>query len=323
MDAELVWSGKYAADGTRRSAPRVVRPLTLMEGPGGAPSRLVLGDNLEVMASLESELSGKVDLVYIDPPFATGVSRGDYGDRWPTGAYLSMLSDRIELIHALLSERGSLVVHVDWRAAAHVRLLLDERFGAQSFRSEIVWHYQSGGRARAHYPRKHDTLLWYARGAEPWFRAEGCSEPRGVCPQCGTAREKWNNLKREVDDDGRVYRTIRSAGRLYRYYDDEPTLASDVWLGISHLQQKDPERTGWATQKPERLLARIVETHSPPGGLVADVFCGSGTTLAVAERLGRRWLGCDLEPRAIDTAARRLRQIEGSQPFDVMCCTGS
>ena len=138
--------------------------------------------------------------------------------------------------------------------------------------------------------------------------------PRGVCPTCGAARDHWNHLRRHVDADGRVYRTIRSAGRVYRYYDDEPTLPPDVWLDVNHLQQRDPERLGYPTQKPEALLRRIVAACSEPGQVVADFFCGSGTTLAAAQRLGRRWLGVDCSPAAVAIAAARLGRLVDAPP---------
>jgi len=106
-----------------------------------------------------------------------------------------------------------------------------------------------------------------------------------------------------------VYRTVKSAGKVYRYYDDEPTMPSDTWIGINHLQQKDPERVGYPTQKPERLLERVICGATREGGLVADFFCGSGTTAVVAGRLGRRWIACDESPAAVGLAAGRLRQL--------------
>ena len=133
--------------------------------------------------------------------------------------------------------------------------------------------------------------------------------PRGRCARCGSQLSQWNHLKRNVDGDGRVYRTVKSAGKLYRYYDDQPTTPSDTWIGINHLQQKDPERVGYPTQKPERLLERVICGVTRPGGVVADFFCGSGTTAAVAGRLGRRWIACDQSPAAVALTAARLRRL--------------
>lgn len=126
------------------------------------------------------------------------------------------------------------------------------------------------------------------------FNVEGASYPRNKCQACGSIIDKWNNLKKNIDENGRVYRTIKSAGKIYKYYDDEPVLLPDVWFDISHIQQKDPQRTGYATQKPEALLERIIKASSNPGDLVCDFFGGSGTTAAVAEKLGRRWIIGDI-----------------------------
>jgi len=193
-----------------------------------------------------------------------------------------------------------------------VKVALDRIFGYDKFRNEIVWHYGSGGRARNFFPRKHDVILWYTRSRRWYFNGPAVAVPRDRCRECGTQRQKWNNLRRCVDENGRTFRTIKSAGKIYRYYDDEPTLPADVWLGINHLQQKDPERLGYPTQKPEALLQRIVLAASRPNDLVADFFCGSGTTLAVAQKLGRRWLGCDSAPAAVAVVCKRLEMIEAS-----------
>jgi DNA modification methylase len=345
---ELIWPGKYNADGSRREAEPLGAPLELLEiHNGGAAeltgwtNQLIRGDNLAAMQALHAEFKGRIDLIYIDPPFAAGdermgtttIANGDadgpalleqpaYRDRWAegVGSYLAMIAPRLDSMRELLADSGSLFVHVDYRLSAHLRLLLDECFGPAAFRNEIIWHYHSGGAARTHYPRKHDAILWYARGPAPFFDPRASSAPRNRCPECGGASEQWNHLKKHIDADGRVYRTIRSAGKVYRYYDDEPALIPDVWLGVNHMQQKDPERTGYPTQKPERLLQRIVAAHSPEGGLVADFFCGSGTALAAAERLGRRWLGCDVGRLAVHTARKRLRGIDGGRPFGLFRC---
>jgi len=369
---ELVWPGKYNEDGTLKEVPRVSLPFQVIEtvnesratreekkekGPllfdiykgkegdtfeEGWKNKLIWGDNLLVMGSLLEKFAGKIDLIYIDPPFATEADFNfiakvgedgfelekdqsileelAYRDTWGSGtySYLAMFFPRLRTMYELLSPKGSLVVHVDYRLVSQIRLLLDEVFGAQYFRNEIVWHYHSGGISQEFFPRKHDSLLWYSKGKIPYFDPKQASVPRNVCQECGTILDKWNNLKRQIDKDGRVYRTIKSAGKVYFYYDDELTLAPDVWLGINHLQQKDPERTGFLTQKPERLLHRLIGTLSTEGGLVADFFCGSGTTLAVAEKLGRRWIGCDLGRWGIHTTRKRLLGIEDCKPFEVL-----
>jgi site-specific DNA-methyltransferase (adenine-specific)/adenine-specific DNA-methyltransferase len=163
------------------------------------------------------------------------------------------------------------------------------------------------------FARKHDIIYYYCKG-DHVFNVDGASYPRNRCQACGNIIEKWNNLKKEVDENGRTFRTIKSAGKIYRYYDDEPVLLPDVWFDISHIQQKDPQRTGYATQKPEALLERIVKASSNPGDLVLDVFGGSGTTAAVAEKLGRRWITCDIGKPASLVMRKRFIDQE-VQPF--------
>lgn len=304
---------------TRLQSGELIALPLVSQGPpvqGGTlpPDRLVLGDCLEVMRRLPP---ASIDLIYVDPPFATGrrfdglSKRGErvaFSDVWTggLGEYLAWLRPRLAGMWGLLRPSGNLVVHLDWRAVHGAKLLLDELFGARNFRNELIWHYGSGGRARRFFHRKHDVLLWYSRTGRWQFHGDRVSVPRDRCPQCGTRREQWNHLKRHEDADGRVYRTIRSAGKVYRYYDDEPAVPPDVWTDISHLQQKDPERQGYPTQKPEALLHRVISALSAPGDRVADFFCGSGTTCAVAQELGRRWIGCDISAAAVELARRRL-----------------
>ncbi len=273
-----------------------------------------MGDCLVLMEHLPS---ASVDLIYVDPPFATGrqqdgtaraVGTLSYSDVWEGGldSYLPWLRVRLAQMHRLLKRTGSLFLHLDWRAVHHAKVICDELFGESNFRNEIIWHYGSGGRAKRFFHRKHDVILWYSRTGSWRFFPDAVSVPRNRCPGCGVERDQWNHLKRHTDTDGRVYRTIRSAGKIYRYYDDAPTVPADVWMDVSHLQQKDPERLGYPTQKPEALLRRIIAATTEPGDRVADFFCGSGTTLAVAQELGRRFLGCDASPAAVALTAERL-----------------
>jgi site-specific DNA-methyltransferase (adenine-specific) len=298
---ELTWAGK------RRECPALARSFVERERHGENPAnRLIQGDAVAVLAALGES----VDLVAIDPPFATGRDFDAYSDRLPPGEYLQLLRDVFVLSHRLLLPTGSLYVHLDYRAAPYARLLLDEVFGGDHLQNEIVWAYATGGRTRRAFPAKHDTILAYRRGPEPYFDADSVGVVRGEV--------RRNHMKREVDESGRAYRTIRSAGKVYRYYDDERVLPPDVWSDIAHLQQKDPERTGYPTQKPERLLERIVRASCPPGGLVVDCFCGSGTTAVVAEKLGRRWIASDVGEVAIATTRQRLLHLPGCSGFSVL-----
>ncbi|MCP4591844.1 MAG: site-specific DNA-methyltransferase [bacterium] len=254
---------------------------------------LIHGDNLPLMSSLPDE---SCDLIYLDPPFNTGKTRGSrsgacYSDRWPGGArtYLDFLLPRLEQCHRLLSRQGSLYVHLDWRSVHHVRIELDRIFDADNLLNEIVWSYRTGGRPTRSFARKHDSILLYAKSAgDHVFHLQ-----RG-----GDYRTEGLNR----DSRGRPYKNTRN-GRLY-FHPDGPAL-TDVW-DIPFLSTVSSERTGYPSQKPEALLERIVRASSDPGDLVADFFCGSGTTCAVAARLERRWLGCDSSADAVAIAAQRL-----------------
>ena len=252
------------------------------------------GDNLAYMAGLPD---GACDLIYIDPPFGTQRRRStaqsphSYGDSWPGGAkpYLAFMMPRLQQCHRLLARHGTLYVHLDYRVAHYIRIQLDTIFGERNFLNEIIWHYRTGGLPRRWFGRKHDTILMYARqlGAHRFRVLRG-----GVFRTDGLS----------LDPEGRPYKNTRK-GRLY-FHADGPAL-TDVW-DIPFLSTVARERTSWPTQKPLALLERIIQASSIPGDLVADFFCGSGTTLVAAKRLGRRYLGCDVAKPAVAIAKNRL-----------------
>lgn len=258
-------------------------------------SRLHCGDNLTCMARLRD---GCCDLIYADPPFfadrKTGGTRGGFSRAW-TGelnGYLAFLRPRLEQMHRLLSERGSLYVHLDGHVVHYVKVMLDEVFGRCNFLNEIIWHYHTGGVARRWFGRKHDTILLYARhrGLHTFTtQREGHYRTDGLC----------------YDEQGRPYKSTRK-GRVY--FNQAGPAMTDVW-DVPFLSTVSLERTGWPTQKPEALLERVILASSNPGDMVADFFCGSGTTLVVAKRLGRRYLGCDIAPGAIEIARQRLAGV--------------
>ena len=292
-------------------------------GGGDGPEGLFcLGDAVENLEALLPEYEGKVKLVYMDPPFMTGdrffmrvrvgeeqwrKGRGGmaleaFSDKLNREEYLSMLRQVLTLCHRLLSDTGMVFVHIDYRAHPHVRLLLDEIFGEENLLNEIIWVYQSGGRSVNHFSRKHDVILFYRKTAKYDFNIEAVKSV--------PAQPKPNHMRRHVDPDGRVYRSIRANGRVYTYYDDEPVAPTDVWQDLSHLQQKDPERTGYDAQKPLALLERIVKCASRPGEWVLDPFAGSSTTLEAAKRGDRRFIGIDRCPLTVNIARRRLAGAE-------------
>ena len=321
---ELVLPSKDVSGFFKGSMPQIPNAFTMAGGSGEWMSRLIYGDNLLAMQALLAgdaqtglpSLRGKVDLIYIDPPFdskadyrtkislpgtdiqqkPTVIEQFAYADTWEQGtiSYLKMIYPRLVLMKELLSDRGSIYVHIDWHIGAYVKVIMDDVFGKDNLLNEIIWHYQSGGVPERSFSKKHDIIYFYKKSKDYNFNSTNATFPRNICQICGNKTEKWNNLKKEIDVDGRIYRTIKSAGKIYKYYDDEPVLLPDVWYNISHIQQKDPQRTGYATQKPEALLERIIKASSNEGDLVCDFFGGSGTTAAVAERLGRRWITCDI-----------------------------
>lgn len=269
--------------------------------------RLHGGDNSAWMTTLPE---GGCDLIYVDPPFLTGRVQGStqrpetqFDDRWYGGLdeYLAFLTPRLEQMRRLLSDRGSLYVHLDWRTSHHVRLVLDELFGADAFLNEIIWSYRSGGRGGSWFARKHDTILLYAK--QPGSHI--FNQQRG-------GRYRTEGLK--IDDDGRPYKTT-TKGRVY-FHPDGPAI-TDVWE-IPILSTVSRERRGSPSQKPEALLERIIEASSDPGSTVGDFFCGSGTTPVVAARLGRRFLGCDSNAAMLDITRRRLAElgVEVADEFD-------
>ena len=283
-------------------------------------NRLIYADKQTLLPALLEAFSNTVNLIYIDPPFMTGrtFNQGNkiaYRDTWRNNLdlYLQWLYETFILLHQLLTPDGSLYVHLDWRTSHYAKLLLDEIFSTRAltkgagFKNEIIWHYQSGGRAKKYYARKHDTILLYTKSDRYCFHSELIGEKRGT--------QRRNHMRKEVGEDGRTFWTIRSGNRVYRYDEDHQMSLPDVWSDISHLHQKDPERTGYATQKPEALLERILLASSNENDLILDCFCGSGVTPIVAERLGRRWIASDWSEQAITTTKARLLLQQLQRPF--------
>lgn len=373
---ELVWPGKYDDEGNLIPPRRVSLPFQVIErvnetratrekreeeraghvatlfdywraeeaqraAPGdGWRNKLIWGDNLYVMGSLLEHFAGKVDLIYIDPPFATGadfsftarvgsenvlkeqslLEEKAYRDTWGRGvdSYLAMMYERLALMRDLLSEHGSIYLHLDWRMAFHMRCVLDEVFGSGNFQNDIVWHYSGWNKPnKTNFNRRHDIILYYSKGTEPTFHGYGIPyESKGA--YLATRKQKLY-----VDEDGREYTldTRNGGRRQVKVYVDEALSrgqpADDVW-DLDKINNSSREALGYATQKPEALLERVIEASSNDDSLVADLFCGSGTTLAVAEKLGRRWIGCDLGRYAIHTTRKRLMDIPGCRPFELL-----
>jgi DNA modification methylase len=264
---------------------------------------VVLGDNLDIMRRLPD---GCIDLIYADPPFFTQRPRAMRGangshafdDAWPGGieGYLAWLRPRFVEMRRLLRPAGVLYVHCDWHAGHYIKVELDRIFGAERFQNEVVWHYGLGAaNARRHFLRKHDTIFVYRRGL-----AATLNLLRGAPTPAMLAKYSHHDAR------GRY---MMSRGR--RYYMNGGKPLDSVWE-VPSIAATSRERLGYPTQKPEALLERIVLASSHEGDMVADFFCGSGTTAAVAKRLGRRWFASDSSPEAVRMTRRRLARVRAS-----------
>jgi len=298
----------------------------------GWTNKLIWGDNKLILSSLangpirdEIEKEGGIKLIYIDPPFAVGADFGfnieingekaekkqsiieeiAYRDTWGKGisSYLSMMYERLKLMHNLLAEDGSIYVHIDWRVASYMRMLLNDIFGDENFRNEIIWHYDIGTAPKTDFKRKHDNILRYVKSSNKIL-----FNPIIIPPK---------NLDRydQTDSDGRQFMVRGDTGKLV--YADEGQIEDDVWtfykgdfLRTLNSMSDERRQIGYPTQKPEALLERIIKASSNEGDLIADFFCGSGTTAAVAEKLGRKWITTDLGRFSIHTARKRLIGVQ-------------
>lgn len=337
-------------------------------------NRLIWGDNLLAMQALLSQgYAGKIDLIYIDPPFlssadysfqisvegtkvekeASIIERLAYVDTWEAGldSYLDMLYPRFQLMKRLLSDKGSLYVHLGPNISHYCKIVLDEVFGIENFVNEIIWRRAFGHSDSNKYGVIHDVILLYGKDSERlWNRLlqapdkeyietffDQFDEERGERYQrislsaSGLSgggyeyeykgvRALWRcpieTLKKH-DQDGRLHWPKKAGGvpRLKRYESEyEGVPLQDIWADISKIHNHSSELTGYPTQKPEALLDRILKVSSNEGDLVADFFCGSGTTMAVAERLNRRWIGCNLDKVGLQVSRNRMVN-QGAKPF--------
>lgn len=307
---------------------------SLLAGQGsnhGHPAnQLIWGDNKLVMSSLLNDYAGKIDLIYIDPPFDTGanfsykVEVGDeslekqpsileehaYRDTWGhgRGSYLSMLYERLMLMHELLADSGSIFVHLDWHQGHYVKILMDEIFGADHFLNEIVWWYYNKYQGNIErFASNHDVIFWYSKSDTHTFHRQ--REPRDKPIQ--QIKRVWDKEKKAL-----VNAKDPQTGKVL-YQESTERTVDDVWR-LSMLQPADKtENVRYETQKPRSLARRIIEASTNEGDLVADFFGGSGTVAVVAEEIGRRWINCDLGRFAIHTTRKRLLNIPDCKPFEI------
>lgn len=264
-------------------------------GREAPPDRVICADALEVAST---EPAGSLAAIYIDPPFGTGIVQrgrgGAYADRADDpDAFVTWLLPILEHSHRTLASHGSLFVHLDYRAVHYVKVALDRLFGRDQFVNEIIWCYSVGGKSRRGFGRKHDTILWYARTSEWAFYPDAVRVPR-----------RGGSHMRLVD--GVQEKTDRKTGRVYRYPVHAGKVPEDWWIDVETLNHSDRERTGWPSQKPQRLVERVLSAVSQPGDRVADWFSGSGTTAAAAQRLGRTFVVADREADAVRLCTKRL-----------------
>ncbi len=345
-EVELVWNGKTSEVTNTvlpfqtieqvdepRSEEHKLRQTGLFDTSGrqlgGWTNKLIWGDNKLVLSSLKNgplreaiEAQGGIKLIYIDPPFDVGadfsmdIEIGDdtltkrpnvleelaYRDTWGKGAdsFIAMMYERLALISGLLACNGSILVHCDWRVSGFMRMLLDEVFGKSSFKNEIIWYYKLGMKAKSRKLHSHhDTIFWYVKDPLDFT----FHEVRVPLP---------NTIKRpklKFDSKTKKAYQLHDENGKPLYIESTDELVGTVWdvLNIAPMSQ---ERLGYSTQKPERLLERVLETFSDQGDVVADFFAGSGTTLAVAEKLGRKWIGSDLGKFAIHTTRKRMIGVQ-------------
>lgn len=314
----LNWKGKHLAPPV--PAALIQDSILYPNGRGypkaRAEGRVILGDNLSVMTALLPEYEGRINFIYADPPFFTNrkfsarVGRGEdsrkpskwklaegYHDSWSDlDSYLQFLYERLSLMHRLLAPNGTLYLHLDWHADAYARLLLDEIFGAENFINEIIWTYHGPSPIKTAFNRKHDTILSYAKSKDYVFNADDVREPYNP-----------NTVA--------TFKSSRKAG-FGKIPDLERGKVPEDWWYFPVVARLHNERTGYPTQKPEALLERMIRASSNVGDLVADFFCGSGTTSLVAAKNERKFITCDASIRAVQTARSRLAVTKSVFSFE-------
>lgn len=354
---ELVLPRKDVSGFFRGQVPNIPNDFNAALDGGTWMNRLVYGDNLLTMQALLAgdpqtglpSLRGKVDLIYIDPPFdskadyrtpitlpnanleqkPTVIEQFAYADTWEEGtiSYLKMIYPRLMLMKELLSKKGSIYVHIDWHIGAYVKIILDDIFEKDNFRNEIIWKRGTVKGAKAvgnQYARNHDMILYYSRSNDYVYHTQYLpyteeyikqrytkddNDGRGPYTDQAIGTRSEESLK-ELEKDNRIFVTSNGKRRVKYYLSEAKGIAlDDSWNDISEVNSMAKENVGYATQKPEPLLERIIKASSNEGDLVCDFFGGSGTTAAVAEKLGRRWITCDIgKPAALVMRKRFIDQ---------------
>lgn len=339
----LYWKGKRPFVSTQ------FYPAQLKESYGSTEdnwiNKIFWGDNLQVMSHLLKEFRGKVKLIYIDPPFDSKADykkkiklRGkevlndnlsfeekQYTDIWTNDEYLQFMYERLVLMRELLSENGCICLHCDWHKSHYLRIILDEIFGPNNFLNEVIWKTQtsSGMKALANrFGQNHDVIYIYKKSDTYDFNKQFLPLDQGYIDKIFTMKDEKGKFKTaelqepsketilKLKNEGKLYET--SGGKIrYKMYASEFSgiLVDDVWLDFMSLSSNSKERSNYPTQKPEELIKRMVNTFTNEGDLVFDCFMGSGTTQAVAMKLGRKFIGADINLGAVQTTTKRLLKI--------------
>lgn len=321
---ELHWTGKRPYRGTD------YYPAQLKEKYGEMKddwiNKIFWGDNLQVMSHMLREYRGKIDLIYIDPPFDSkadykktinlkgkkvnndnnSFEEKQYGDIWTNDEYLQFMYERIVLLRELLSDKGSFYIHCDWHKSHHLRMLCDEVFGSNNFVNEIIWSYKTASGGKNEFNKQHDNIFLYTKSENRVFNEQKeKSYTKAKGRKAGIVNYGAADTEFFEDEDG-----------VYRW-----SSMRDVW-DIPYINSQATERLQYPTQKPETLIERIINTSSNPGDIVFDCFMGSGTTQAVAMKLGRKFIGADINLGAIQTTTKRLINVDKSLENDEDKYTG-
>ena len=258
---------------------------------------------------IKDKVKGKVKLIYIDPPFATegefNAKDGEkaYSDKVKGSEFIEFLRERLVLAREILADDGSIFVHLDWKMSHYIKVVMDEIFGKNNLRNEIIWFYPSGGDKTKYFQRKHDVIFFYSKSENYFFNPKGAIIPY---------TEKQKKRFKEYDEEtGRYfYWNVNPRGEKVKTFEKEGIIDYDVWnIGIDASKKKYP------TQKPEALLEKIIKATTKPDDIIMDFFAGSGTSLSVATQMKRKWIGCDIGKLSIYYIQKRLLTLKNPASF--------
>ncbi|MFX0123053.1 MAG: site-specific DNA-methyltransferase [Candidatus Hodarchaeota archaeon] len=380
---ELIWRGKTEKKGKRTEKHHLLKTVQSVNTPRSVKAwknKLIIGDNKFVIEALLKEFTGKINVIYIDPPFASGIShktsirnrrmqekvlkessntiKNGFKDTWGVNSldsYLTFMYERLVLIRELLANNGSIFVHLDWHAVHYIKVIMDEIFGRKNFRADIIWQRTPGHHLSLTMDVMTDVILWYSKTndivyhqqyqsltdeemrekfpytenetgrhfthekLEQSANAYNIGERRIIGGREVTTSVGWRWTQETFDQRLKenphlIFWTNKGRPRYKRYADEyQGRKIGNLWSDLPSLASNDKERIGYPTQKPEALLKRIIKMTSNEGDLIADLFCGSGTTLTVAEKLRRRWIGVDSSQYAIELTKKRLLRLKESK----------